>query len=200
VEVDLGIGVVTKVSTNKDKLEDEKLWYLEMHNLIPLNIPKVYGFENLGDFARLEIEYIPGRNLAELAIQEDEKSIRATLDGELLSILLIFAQNVTRNVKVIEFSNEMYYLKTESRLKDLIKTGDKKVVKLILNGVELNGRYHPPILTVLESMQKQLKDLASTALYGPIHGDLCFSNIILRDKSEKVSLVDFFESNSSEFQ
>ena len=190
VEVDSERGVVTKISANIDKLEDEKLWYLEMKNLIPVNIPRLYGFENHGSFARLELEFIPGRNLAELSLDKDKKSIREILDGEILNLLHVFAQNASYDITANKLASEMYYLKTENRLQALIEKGDRKVVDLILNGVELNSKEFPPILVFLKSMHQQISELSSTALLGPIHGDLCFSNIIVGEKNGKVSLVD----------
>jgi hypothetical protein len=131
VEVDFEREVVTKISTNIGKLEDEKLWYLEMNSFIPANIPKFYTFENHGNFASMELEFIPGRNLAELSIDKDQKFINETLDGEVLDLLFVFAQNASNDTKANQLANEMYYLKTENRLEDLIKNGNREVVDLI---------------------------------------------------------------------
>ncbi len=164
---------IRKSSKDKIKLLAEYRWLKDSYGF---NCPKVYDYIDNDEYASYDIEYIHGKTLAQLYINEELsieefKNIFEFLKGEIYvnkdcGVMLGDSYSISEIKK-------MYTTKTIERLRSCGYNFHKQFV--------LNGQLLPDLNVIIHNCKV---DIDPTDLCY-IHGDLCFSNIILSDEYYK---------------
>jgi hypothetical protein len=164
---------IRKSSKDKNKLLAEYRWLKDSYRF---NCPKVYDYIDNDDYASYDIEYIHGKTLAQLYINE-ELSINEFRNIFEFIKNIIF---VNREIGVLQVDlyksievERMYVTKTIERLHSYGYNFHKQFV--------LNESLLPDLNTIIKDCNVDVdkEDLCY------MHGDLCFSNIILSEEYYK---------------
>lgn len=181
---------IEKSSSDKKKIEAECLWY-ENNSRFPS--PIIYdGYKDCGDYASYTMEYVHGNTLSEIFLSKCECEIKySDIDYILFSIYKILTDDTSNNLltNIFEYTipityytgfnrvliESLYSEKTYRRLSDAKIDLNKHYV--------INGKSTPTIREIIENSHVSVSD--EDIWY--IHGDPCFSNIIINNSSVKVS-------------
>jgi tRNA A-37 threonylcarbamoyl transferase component Bud32 len=165
---------IKKISTDKFKMKAEYLWYKNSYGFLK---PAVYDFAEEDDCAYYTMEYIHGKSLASYFVHGQfggnntiSKQQIDNIFGEFHTILreLIPSVDEVKYTGVTKMAiQSMYKDKTYERLAKTDIDLDKEY--------KINGKITPTIRQIIEDCPVYLSDKDIR----PIHGDLCFSNIIL---------------------
>lgn len=165
--------IIRKSSKDKIKLLAEYRWLKDSYGF---NCPKVYDYIDNDEYASYDIEYIHGKTLSQLYINE-ELSI-----NEFRNIFEFLKSAITVNREIgvlpgdsyrVSEVKRMYTTKTIERLRSYGYNFHKQFV--------LNESLLPDLNTIIKDCKVDVE--SGDLCY--MHGDLCFSNIILSEEYYK---------------
>lgn len=182
IEIDSTRGVVRKSSTNVQKLRDEILFYLNAPENIKRIMPVLYEYSK--DFSWYEMEYLDWANLTELAnsgelSSEDWASIFFSIHETYHSF------NETSTETDFSYLYKVFVSKALQRAQEI---ENKELRNIFFNGVILNGVARKSLATLLVSQMGVLFKV--TKKVSVLHGDFCFSNIMISKDLRKIKLID----------
>lgn len=182
INVDYDRGVVRKSSTDTEKLKHEILFYLNAPEKIKNVMPKLYRYS--GDFSWYEMEYLEWDSLSDLVNQnrlspEDWAKVFISIN----ETYQLF--NETSSNADFSYLYQVIIKKALDRAEALQNKELRNVFfgEPIVNGVKRDGLAKLLILNsgVLFKVPSQV---------GPLHGDLCFSNIMISKDLSKIKVLD----------
>ncbi len=182
VEIDTNQGVVRKSSTDVDKLKAEILFYLNAPEHIKKIMPVLYRYSE--DYSWYEMEYLDWTALTDLANSRELSSEEwAQVFFSINETYCLFNENSQKT----DFSY-LYQVFVRKALDRAEKLDNKELKNIFFNGCILNG-----------SSRKSLADLLLRNIgvlfrvpmgMSILHGDFCFSNIMISDDLKKVKVID----------
>lgn len=193
IEVSTPIPLLTKKSTNKEKLKKEYLWYKNLPDNLKAVAPQIIGFEEKDDVSIIKMEYYGYSTLAEKFVYTSLSSSYWQSVMDSLFKLVEEFQKVPCPIQPAEISDHaliMYENKTLERIEQLKQ--QRYIWKKILNKdyVIINGKQFKNISLIKKHIKKYALDLALNVMPSFIHGDLCFNNILYDDRCGIVKLID----------
>lgn len=186
---------IEKSSSNKKKIEAECFWY---ENNLRFPTPIIYdGYKDYGDYASYTMEYLHGNTLSEIFLFKNNHEIKySDIDYILFSIYKILTEDLTGNILNDSFEPKIpitYYtgfgrvliesLYSEKTYKRLLETKidlDKHYI--------INDKSTPTIREIIEDSHISILD--KDIQY--VHGDLCFSNIIINNSPFSFNMSPIF--------
>lgn len=182
VEIDYERGVVRKSSTDKDKLKAEILFYINAPEHIKKQMPKLYRYD--GEFSWYEMEYLDWTTVTDLANQrelssEDWASIFFSINESYSSF--------NESIGETDFSY-LYKIFIKKALERAEKLENQELKSIFFNGCFLNGKKVEGLAKLLLTNFGVLFKITHDV--GLLHGDFCFSNILVREDLKKVKLLD----------
>ena len=163
----LNDNIIRKSSKQTNKIVAEYRW---LENQEIFNHPKVYSIGVDGDYAYYDIEYIHGASLSYLYVNK-------LLSPHNFKMIFSFLKNVISNNHINGVSlykqtyrqlvGNMYNNKTISRLTNYGLDLDTEIV--------VNDKKYPSLRSIIDTCSIDVTN--SDVCY--MHGDLCFSNILL---------------------
>lgn len=182
IEVDAERGVVRKSSTNVEKLKNEILFYLNAPDSIKKLMPKLYRYSE--DFSWYEMEYISWPTITELANSRELSAEEwAQVFFSINEIYLSFNEN---NEKT-DFSY-LYKVIVSKAIDRAQKTENQELKNIFFSGSILNGATRQSLGRLLISNMGILFRLTQDESL--LHGDLCFSNILISEDLKQIKLLD----------
>jgi tRNA A-37 threonylcarbamoyl transferase component Bud32 len=173
-------GVVRKSSTNVEKLKAEILFYVNSPDKIKALMPKLYDYSP--DYSWYEMEYIDRETLTEV-VDKSELSLE-----EWTSLFL----SIYKTLDWSEGETNYVHIYEAFTYKALIRAEMTKNVELkdiFFEGCTVNGKKLDPLYKLL--IRKSGIFFKVTKGVGVLHGDLCFSNILVdRDNLNDLKLID----------
>lgn len=189
ITIDRNRGILTKTSDDKEKFRGEIQWYLKLPADVEYARPRIFSYSMEFDNPYVSMEYYAYHTLHELFLfgnlsDEQWKNIFRRIRF----ILNDFRRYSVKDDNIKNSLREMYLNKTLKRLKQMEGTEGfpEPDGKLVINGVSyitLGEMY-----TVIENLTE--KYLLDTDEFNIIHGDLCFSNIMIDMDYSFVKLID----------
>lgn len=175
-------GVVRKSSTNVDKLKAEVLFYLNCPPEMQKNMPKLYEYS--ADYSWYDMEYIEYKTLSEIATQRELSEEEWT---NVFSLIAGTIGPVEEELSKAAFSDlyEIFVTKAINRAKGLEHVELKKI---FFARSTINGKKMKSLSELLVTKCGVLFKV--NAAIGTIHGDLCFSNILISDDLQKIKVID----------
>lgn len=182
VELDSGRGVVRKSSKDVGKIKAEILFYLNCPEPARSLLPKLLDYAK--DFSWYEIEYIENKTVTErLADSEFSTEEWAALFSSIKIALDKFPADGNQTSFIF-----LYTIFIEKALKRAKTLGNGELHKIFFEGCTLNGVKRRPLAKLLIVNSGVLfKVPLSTAV---IHGDLCFSNMLINSDLTSLNLID----------
>lgn len=194
IEIDEKRGILTKRSQNVDKFIDEIMWYVKMPNKLQYLIPRVYDYSTDRYNAYISMEYYGYNTLHELFVFGNLPLYRWQSIFEKIRFII----SDMRQYKVtgheqekVDAMKDMYITKTIDRLNKLRK--DKNFSEFFTHDITINGeKYHSLdyyINMLPEYIEERLiKD--QNIDFNVIHGDLCFSNVLIEENYGFMRILD----------
>jgi tRNA A-37 threonylcarbamoyl transferase component Bud32 len=180
IEVDVEKGVVRKSSTNLRKLEGEILFYSNAPEKVLSLMPDLYDYAP--DYSWYEMEYIDRETLTEV-VNKSELSLE-----EWTSLFL----SIYETLDWSEGGTNYAYIYDVFTHKALIRAKtieNKELRDIFFQGCTVNGEKLDPLYKLL--VRKSGIFFKVTKAVGTLHGDLCFSNILVdRDNLNDLKLID----------
>ena len=171
-------NTIRKTSNDKIKIIAEYNWF-KTSNIF--KYPKVSNLVVTDDSASYDLEYIHGHTLADLYVNE-------TLPLDVFSNIFMFVSNKIKECHLhrdissgIQYKDQLTSMYKDKTLDRLSKTDIDLHTKYTINGQEC-----PELIDIISECDVHVKesDICN------IHGDLCFSNIILKDTYDGRSPIE----------
>jgi len=190
VEIDFYRNKIRKTSTDKETLINEINWYLELPNELWYLTPRVFNYSVDENKLYIELEYYPYKTLHELYISGNlifKDWIK--IFHRLKNVIDDFgAFSLISDSQFSDF-DDVYVKKTLNRLKLLRENPifyNYFIQPFVINGVKYVSL--DEIITIINHDLKKI--LSSNQNYRIIHGDFCFSNIMIDNSFSLIKLVD----------
>ena len=179
-------GIVYKYGQNKNKISFEKSWFANLPNDLKVYSCRLINYSQddaSSYFYSLEYEFLP--SLQELVVFGDlaENTWRKILASLSLCVEKFVEHKL--EAKSPDFFKFIGHKKTQKRLS---LVGSNLGITLEQHFF-VNGEKMPSIRQMADSLLGVIDKIDKPALT-IIHGDLCFSNILYDQRSEKIKLLD----------
>ncbi|MDH0032156.1 MULTISPECIES: hypothetical protein [unclassified Acinetobacter] len=181
-------GVVKKQGKPNIKIEAEALWYINVPRRIRKYIPVLLDFNNKNSDTYYCLEYLPYIPLNELFVHGKNEVLQwnkifdkifeyikasKAVDGEITDFLPI-------NESIVN----LYTQKSRDRFIQYLESENISVEKEIL----YRNKKLPKLKNILEDCIAKVINLKM--IYGVMHGDLCFSNMLFDSRGDRIKVLD----------
>lgn len=182
-------GTITKISSKRQKLEDEYEWYKNLPDKLKILAPRPVEFKENINNAVLTMEIYGYPALSELFILGNLDIEEWELIIERLFQIHQLFEDYTANMDKENFY-DLYLHKTWQRLKELQGQNPYwqhlwKYEHIIINGVKYKN-----IRFFETRLNQAIEELIATVKPTVMHGDYCFSNILFDTNSFLCKVVD----------
>jgi len=198
-----GNGTITKKSAHA-KLQDEIEYFKYINNKISdpylkLLFPRIINSSCSDEAWELELEFYPFRNLGQCLLEDEEydKQFWSDVLGSLFSIVkrMQRTKKAFSKDKIQDYCYSMFVQKTLNEYNNL-KTKFPFFASLCqYPALKINGRSYENFEIMWEKILKQIDHIIrEEEEFNVIHGDMCFSNILLgynrKISNKTIRLID----------
>jgi serine/threonine protein kinase len=182
IETDVERSLVRKSSTDVEILKNEILFYVNAPERIKKLMPKLYRYSE--DFSWYEMEYLSWTTLTELANSKELSPEEwASIFFAIWEAYEVFDEKLDET----NFS-QLYMLFIHKALIRARDTKNKELKNIFFDDVTLNGKSRKSLADLLISNMGVLFKV--TKEVSLLHGDFCFSNIMISSDLKKIKVVD----------
>lgn len=193
IEIDETRGILKKRSANVDKFINEINWYLKLPQKLQYLTPRIYEYSLSRDNPYVSMECYGYHTLHEMFLYGNLPLYKWEEIFKHLKFLIndMEQYSVKNKNEVYKSMKEMYINKTLSRLHSLKKNDDFLpffTKPIVINGVTYRSlnEYVDVLPKIIEN--ELLSDFNDT--FYIIHGDLCFSNILIDETYGFMRFID----------
>lgn len=194
ISIDEKRGILTKFSQNKEKLINEIRWYLKMPNKLQYLVPRIYDYSLDRDSPYVSMEYYGYHTLHETLLYGDVSLIKWR---DIFEKLLFIIEDMEK-FKVVDSDEifkdaiyKIYVKKTIDRLNKINKSKDFS--NFFKDEIIINGKKYKSLTEYLKILPELVENRLTNYTYNKfniIHGDLCFTNILMEDSYKFMRLID----------
>lgn len=193
IGIDKDRGLLTKRSENREKLIHEIKWYLKMPDALQYMLPRIYRYSLDWNEPYVTMEYYGYTTLHEMLVYGDVNEAQwRTIFSRLLFILRDMGrfQVTDTNTDRKKALKKMYINKTISRLESL--RDDEHFSAFFEGNITINGQEFPSLDEYVCQMPALLERrlIMDPPPFCIIHGDLCFSNILVESDLGFLRVID----------
>lgn len=194
IHVDEARGILTKTSENREKLRSEILWYLRMPGPLQYLLPRIYDYSLDIQRPSVSMEYYGYSTLHELLLYGDIPLTqwRRIFEKLLFALRDMGKYTLTDSREKLESAlRDIYVQKTAGRLASMRQ--DPAFAPFFSSTVTVNGVAYPPLDRLLKALPDFIEKKVIRTFSGSfhiIHGDLCFSNILMEDGFGFIRVID----------
>lgn len=182
IQIDHDRELVRKSSTNVEKLRNEILFYVDAPEHIKKHMPTLYRYSE--DFSWYEMEYLEWSTLTELANSRELTSEEWT--QIFFSINELYCSfNENKEETSFPYLYKIFITKAIERAE---KLENSELKNIFFNGCIINGVKIGPLAPLLIYRMGVL--FGVTKEVSLLHGDFCFSNIMISEDLKKIKLID----------
>ena len=183
-------GTVTKYST-EIKLKKEGEFYSLLPRHLSIFFPRKVSSGLVDGRHSLTLEYFGYPNLGQLMIDQDYKDLPWSKIAENIAhIIYEFSEFKDVRDNRSKHRVSMFIEKTEREYANLIdnfeelrKIAEKKIITI-------NGKHYNNFDSLWQIAKPKIQELCHNGLFGVVHGDMCFSNILCDPSTGIVRLID----------
>lgn len=193
IEIDKDRGLLTKRSEDKNKLINEIKWYLKLPNPLQYLLPRIYKYSLEWRNPYVTMEYYGYTTLHEMLVYGNVSEVQWRKIFKKIKFVLRDMQRFEVNdpsTDIVHALEDVYVNKTLSRLEQLRQ--DSRFSVFYENPIMVNDEIFPSLTSCIQQLpalvQKKLLDYAPR--FCIIHGDLCFSNILVESDLGFLRLID----------
>ncbi len=190
ITIDKDRGILRKTSDKKEKFIGEIKWYLKLPGDVEYARPRIFSYSTRYDAPYVSMEYYAYHTVHELYLYGDLTYQQWTaIFDRIRFVCNDFKRYKVSGGSVMSSLEDMYLNKTLQRLGQLKKSEHFREFfhkNITINGngfISLNGVAD----TLREAIPRMLYDVDAFPI---IHGDLCFSNIMVDNNFSFIKLID----------
>ena len=195
--IDHARGIFTK-SSNTARLANEINYYKSIPNSLRIHYPRLVSSNSgINGANSLSLEYYGYSNLATMAIFENcgiEELSR--IIESIFSVLDLFSkEKLDASISLDNSIKSMYLDKTEHYYNELVKSNESFRVLSEYDSLVINGK----VCRNFNRLWGEIKKVKFTPIKSVVHGDLCFSNILVgaNPKTPKNPILKFVDPRGS---
>lgn len=193
IEIDESRGILKKSSLNKEKFINEINWYLKLPNKLQYLIPRIYDYSTDRENPYIAMECYGYNTLHEIFLYGDLPLYKWQNIFEKLKFIIndMSQFTVKSSNEFIDAMENMYVKKTLSRLTSLKRMSQFSEFfykDIVINNIQYHSLDYY-IKLIPKVVKQELLD-SSNISFNIIHGDLCFSNILLEENHGFMRIID----------
>ena len=190
IRIDKNRGMLTKTSDAVDKFIGEIKWYLKLPADIEYIRPRIFDYDISYPSPYVTMEYYAYHTLHELFLYGD-LTRKQWID--IFSRIQFVCNDLKRYVLADETIplalKDMYLTKTLHRLRQIKE--DKRFYNFFNKGITVNCVRYKSLSEISESLEVIVpKLLYDVKQFNIIHGDMCFSNIMVDNNFSFIKVID----------
>lgn len=190
ITIDKHRGILKKTSDDKEKFIGEIKWYLKLPADVEYVRPRIFDYSTAYDAPYVAMEYYPYHTLHELFLFGDLREQQwVDIFERIRFVCNDFWRYTVVDTGVKAALEDMYLAKTLQRMK-LLRTVST-FAPFFTNPVIVNGKTYMSLDEVCIGLAKWIpQKLYDVDRFMLIHGDLCFTNIMVDDDLSFIKLID----------
>ena len=190
ITIDSNRGILTKTSSERAKFEGEILWYIKLPKDLEYVRPRIFSYSLEYNNTFVSMEYYSYYTLHELLLYSDiSKKQWNNIFNKIKFICEDFSRYKVSGDNIIKSLEKVYIEKTIQRLNKLRENSFFE--KYFEQSFYVNGKRYKKLLDIIEILKNELPNiLFKIKDFSIIHGDLCFSNILVDSDNSFVKLID----------
>ena len=190
ITIDKDRGILRKTSDDVEKFIGEIKWYLKLPTDVEYVRPRVFEYSLDFGAPYVAMEYYAYHTIHEIYLYgELGRGQWADIFKRIRFVMRDFARYTVAGEGLSHALEDMYLTKTLDRLRKLRE--DEAFVRFFQMPVEVNGKRYKPLDEVMDSLHHMIpKMLFDVDQFCIIHGDLCFSNIMVDGNYSFVKFID----------
>lgn len=190
IQIDRDRGILKKESSDIDKFIGEILWYLRLPSNLQYVRPRIFNYSTNYLNTFIEMEYYPYHTLHELFVDGDLTFNQwMTIFNKIKFILKDFQKFKLINENPILALKDIYLTKTINRMHEIKSKPEFNV--FFINSFIVNDIKYKSLNEILKILEYMIpKFLYNKNTFNIIHGDMCFSNILIDNNLSIVKLID----------
>ncbi len=190
IEIDENRAILKKTSNDKDKFIGEILWYLKLPKNLEYASPRIFSYSTDYNNPYIYMEYYSYHTLHELMLYSDiDKKDWNYIFKKIKFIYEDFGKYTVKDKNIIESLKIMYLDKTIHRLNKLKEIEHFK--RFFDLSFYINGKEYLSLNEIINILKNEIPNkLFNINEFRIIHGDLCFSNILIDSNNSFVKLID----------
>ena len=182
-------GTITKLS-KESRLEDEINYYKNLHSDISIFFPRMLSYDLTSEVKKMELEYYGYETLGDIIIQDTFDFLFWEKVSDSLNNTLSIFSKISQTGDYSNHIKSMYVDKTWHYYKDLVDNFSlfKELSKK--DTLTINGKYYLNFEKIWEKIKNIILDnLVNVSQINAIHGDFCFSNIMVGKNKKTDNLL-----------
>lgn len=195
INIDKNRGILKKTSNDAVKFVNEINWYLNIPNELQYMLPRIYDYSTNLDCPMISMEYYGYPTLHELFVYGKLSPLKWNKIFEKIDFIVSDMRSYTgiqySQDKVHKYTYDMYITKPIERLQRL-KNNDN-FIDFFTGDVTLNGYSLPSLNECIDNLPSLIEEVifsGSEPQFSIIHGDLCFTNILVETNYNFIRLID----------
>ena len=190
ITIDSNRGILTKTSSEKDKFIGEILWYIKLPKDLEYVRPRIFSYSLEYENSFVSMEYYSYYTLHELLLYSDISQKQwNTIFNKIKFICDDFSRYKVSDENINTSLKSIYLDKTIQRLNKL--RDNKNFKKYFEEPIYINGNKYKNLLEIIDILKEKIPNiLFNINDFTIIHGDLCFSNILVDSDNSFVKLID----------
>ena len=190
ISIDKNRGILRTSSDDKDKFIREIKWYLKLPGDIEYVSPRIFDYSASYEDPYISMEYYSYHTLHELFLYGDlERQQWIDIFSRVRFVCEDFKRYTVSDEKIPASLEEMYLTKTLQRF-DKLKS-DARFVGFFERNITVNGKAYLSLNQIIERLKKMIPEtLYDVERFTIIHGDLCFSNIMVDSNFSFIKVID----------
>ncbi len=190
ISIDKRRGILKKTSDDKEKFIGEIKWYLKLPTDVEYVRPRIFDYSTAYDAPYVEMEYYAYHTLHELFMYGDLNEQQwADIFERIRFVCNDFRRYSVADTGLQAALAEMYLTKTLQRLKRL--RAESRFLPFFENPIIVNGKTYRSLDEICVGLTQWIPQrLYDVERFTLIHGDLCFTNIMVDDDLSFIKLID----------
>lgn len=189
ITIDKQRGILRKTSSDKEKFIGEILWYLKLPHDIEYVRPRIFQYSIDYENPYIEMEYYSYHTLHELYLYSDLTIGQwKTIFERIKFFCDDLSKYTVKDIYVRESLEEMYLNKTKARLNSLRE--NENFSKFFTNSFYVNGIKYKTFSSIIRKLEDIINELYDIDTFSIIHGDLCFTNILVDSNFNFIKVID----------
>lgn len=194
IEMDTKRGILKKTSKNKEKLINEIKWYLRLPDNLQYLIPRIYRYSLSLEHPYVEMEYYGYSTLHELLVW-------GNLPGQQWEKYFLSLKFIIQDMECYKYVTDeenkkkalrsIYIDKTMNRMAELKKNSNFQ--PFMNKPIIINNKQFLTLNEYIEALPQVIEDILIrnwNEEFNIIHGDLCFSNILIENTYGFMRVID----------
>lgn len=190
IAIDKNKGILKKTSDNKEKFIGEIKWYLKLPVEIEYVRPRIFAYSVSYENPFVEMEYYAYHTVHELFLYGDlTKNQWRRLFEKIRFVCQDFQRYSVTGSEIQGALRDMYLTKTIKRMEML---REKEAFNhFFVDDIMINGKIYHSLDSIKNILKVEIpKRLMGLDRFYIIHGDLCFTNILIDSDLSFVKFID----------